>query len=82
MTPILLVDFSNSDSDGAVRLTTAGTLNSMESLSWVPTEGAEVFITDGELYAESVVEMSDGMWVARIRQWLDAPPRSDGGDGS
>ena len=81
MKPILLVDFNNSDADGAVRLTTAGALSAMESM-WVPTEGAEVFITDDELYADAVVGMSNGMWVARVRQWLDAPPRSDGGDGS
>lgn len=82
MKPTLPVDFNNSDVDGAVRLATTGALSAMESMSWAPAEGVEVFITDGELYADAVVGMSNGMWVARVRQWFDAPPQSDDGDGS
>ncbi|MGO4702659.1 DUF7336 domain-containing protein [Dyella sp. 2RAB6] len=73
MRHVLPVNFNNADADGVVRLNTRGVLKALGELSWALTEGAEVFITDGEIHASAVVQLSDGIWIARVTQWLDEP---------
>lgn len=81
MRHVLPVDFNNADADGGVRLNTGGVLKALGETSWALTEGAEVFITDGEIHASAIVRLSDGIWIARIIQWLDEPPRRDAAGG-
>lgn len=74
MRDVLPVDFNNADADGVVRLNINGVRRILGEMPWALTEGAEVLITDGEIHASAVVQLSDGIWVARITQWLDELP--------
>jgi hypothetical protein len=76
----LFVDFGNRDIDDAIRLTTKGTVESINEQDVQLCDGLELTITDGELYAVAVVSMRDGMWVARIVRWLSTD-KSDKGNG-
>lgn len=71
MSITLPVDFGNCDADGAVRLTTRGTLDTLAKASLQLREGMEVCLSDGELFAEGVVSFRDGMGVAAVIRWTD-----------
>ena len=70
MLPPMPVDFNNRDEDGAVRLTTQGTLWWLKEYSLLLTVGQSVRITDDELAADAVVEARNGYWVAKIVRYL------------
>ena len=70
MLPSIPVDFNNRDEDGAVRLTTRGTLRWLEECSLPLTGGQSVCITDDELTVDAVVEVRSGYWVAMIVRYL------------
>jgi hypothetical protein len=75
MSIILPVDFGNCDSDGAVRLITRATLVAIKDNSLELSSGLELTLTDGELMAQGLAEVRDGIWVVVITRCLtDVPP--------
>jgi len=64
------VDFGNADEDGAVRLTTVGTVEHLQSRGTVLAEGLPIVMSDGELTAEGHCTRRNGMWVAIVSRWV------------
>lgn len=67
---MLPIDFGNCDADGAVRLVTRATVDALKEQSVELKEGMTLTLTDGELTAEGVTKMRDGLWVVIINRWL------------
>lgn len=66
--PRVFVDFHNSDRQGRVRLNTVGTLQDLNRLGIVLSEGAEILLYCLESETEGVVSYSseEGLWVAAV----------------
>src|SRR4051812_46421083 len=66
--PRVFVDFNNSGRMGRVRLNTVGTIQDLNRLGIVLSEGAEIVLRSFELEAEGIVPSSseEGMWVAAV----------------
>jgi hypothetical protein len=65
------VDFGNADPDGAVRLSTVGTLRDLKNAGLQLKTGLVICLSDGEINAIGRVELRDGIWVAQIDKWFD-----------
>jgi hypothetical protein len=64
------VDFGNRDPDGAVRLSTRGTVEHLVAHGISLSEGMPITMSDGELTAEGTCTHREGMWVAVVKRWL------------
>jgi hypothetical protein len=60
----IFADVNNCDQDGAVRLSTRGTLHDLDRLQLKFEEGQVVWISDGEIELLGNVTTRDGQWVA------------------
>lgn len=68
---IVPVDFNNREEDGAVRLTTRGTLLYFEQNCINVKINQRITMSDGELVAEGIIRIRDNMYIAEITAWLD-----------
>jgi hypothetical protein len=66
--PRIWVDFQNTDTQGAVRLTSAGTITDLNNLGLILHEGIEVTLYCLELEADGVVSYSqeEKRWIAKV----------------
>jgi hypothetical protein len=69
------VDFQNADSNGRVRLNTAGTLEDVRRHDISLEDGLELRLVDAELEADGRVVFSDdeNIWVAEV-DWDEVIP--------
>jgi hypothetical protein len=66
--PMIRVDFQNADSQGRVRLNTAGALADIATMPTPLAEGSELLLIDAELRAKGIARFSESedLWTAVV----------------
>jgi hypothetical protein len=59
------VDFNNMEFDGSVRLHLPAIVQQIDQMEIKLLVGARVWLTDGEIEVDAILEKRDGTWVAR-----------------
>jgi hypothetical protein len=70
----LYADFNDFDERGDLPLTCRGSVESLRALQTPPSEGEDVWLSDGELRARAtLMRAADGIWLARAPEWKFEP---------